>query len=160
MRINRVIDFGCGTGHLTQFLPKHVQYIGLDCLPFYVEKAKKTYPDFYFKDVRKDRLEDVKNFAPRTTFSSKVTLLVALGTFSYKEKEDTNYSENFRRSLLELSRAYPKMIVTFYCDTAEVKHDHLHYENLESFMKFCSQAFKSALFTEILPKNIMVFIEN
>ena len=40
-----VIDIGCGTGDILQYLPHHVSYVGFDRNAAYIEAARRRFPD-------------------------------------------------------------------------------------------------------------------
>ena len=39
----KLLDVGCGSGELLEYLPSHVQYTGIDINPYYIETATKKY---------------------------------------------------------------------------------------------------------------------
>jgi SAM-dependent methyltransferase len=39
----KVLDIGCGPGHITQFLPENITYCGFDIDDKYIEQAKQDY---------------------------------------------------------------------------------------------------------------------
>lgn len=39
----KLLDIGCGSGELLEYLPSHVQYTGVDINPRYIELARKKY---------------------------------------------------------------------------------------------------------------------
>ncbi len=41
----RVIDIGCGPGHILDYLPTDISYLGLDPSPEYIDKATTRYGD-------------------------------------------------------------------------------------------------------------------
>lgn len=57
LRFAKVLDFGCGTGHLLSFLKKTCsfegEYVGFDICPKMVETAKQKFPEsrFEHKDI-------------------------------------------------------------------------------------------------------------
>ncbi|MBI3941922.1 MAG: methyltransferase domain-containing protein [Chloroflexi bacterium] len=45
----RILDLGCGTGHLTQQIAQSgAEVVGLDAAPGMIEQARKNYPDLQF----------------------------------------------------------------------------------------------------------------
>jgi SAM-dependent methyltransferase len=40
----RVLDIGCGTGTIVEYLPATTQYVGFDANPHYIAYARKKYP--------------------------------------------------------------------------------------------------------------------
>jgi len=41
----RILDVGCGTGSLLDYLPANVEYVGFDPNPAYIEAARRRYGD-------------------------------------------------------------------------------------------------------------------
>lgn len=51
----KILDVGCGTGALLDFLPLDIEYIGYDTNPSYINYASKKYKDrgeFYCKKIK------------------------------------------------------------------------------------------------------------
>ena len=46
-----LLDFGCGTGELTNYLPAKVNYVGVDWAPGMLRRARQEHPKFTFQDV-------------------------------------------------------------------------------------------------------------
>lgn len=44
----RLLDYGCGTGHLTDHLPADVEYVGFDWAPGMVSRAGRDHPGRIF----------------------------------------------------------------------------------------------------------------
>lgn len=92
---NSLLDFGCGLGHLYEFIlknnyTKNIKYSGLDInLNFYNHCASK-YPDiqFYLKDVLIDN--ELPNF----------DYIVCNGTFTEKRELTYNEMYNFMTNVL------------------------------------------------------------
>jgi trans-aconitate methyltransferase len=61
----RILDLGCGTGHLTAEIAKSgAEVVGLDHSPAMIDQAKKNYPDLEFV------LADAKNFSSEKPFDA------------------------------------------------------------------------------------------
>lgn len=61
----RILDIGCGTATLLDYLPKDVEYVGFDLSPEYIASAKERYGDrgvFECKMVTSEVLEEYKQF--------------------------------------------------------------------------------------------------
>jgi len=63
---NRVLDIGCGTAEILDYLPKNITYIGFDASNNYIKMAKKKYRNrnaqFFAKLVTDSNLGDFKPF--------------------------------------------------------------------------------------------------
>lgn len=80
-----LLDFGCGTGHLLDFIKrnnKNIIYSGLDISQKFIDVAKKKYPDnsFYCVDIL-DSKDSIGNF----------DYIVMNGVFT--EKRELSYDE-------------------------------------------------------------------
>lgn len=55
-----IIDIGCGTADIVEYLPPTIQYIGLDNNNDYINSAQKRYPHrhFYHIDVTQHNLQE------------------------------------------------------------------------------------------------------
>ena len=63
---NKILDFGCGCGHLYEYILKNnlnITYSGLDISPKYYELCKTKFPNqkFYNIDILKDYSDSIKN---------------------------------------------------------------------------------------------------
>lgn len=59
----RVLDVGCGFGNLLEYLPKNINYVGIDISQNYINYAKKRYKSrgkFICADVTKQELREGK----------------------------------------------------------------------------------------------------
>jgi len=60
----RILDIGCGTGSILQFLPENVHYVGFDLNPDYILTARKRYGQRgKFLNARIEALSDLKEGA-------------------------------------------------------------------------------------------------
>jgi 2-polyprenyl-3-methyl-5-hydroxy-6-metoxy-1,4-benzoquinol methylase len=61
----RILDIGCGTGRILEYLPVSTEYVGLDLNPKYIAYAQnkyKTRAQFYCADV-----SELTNYVPKFT---------------------------------------------------------------------------------------------
>jgi SAM-dependent methyltransferase len=42
-KVCRVFDIGCGPGHIAQHIPSHIEYIGFDTEPMYIDYANRRF---------------------------------------------------------------------------------------------------------------------
>jgi SAM-dependent methyltransferase len=67
----RVLDVGCGTGALCSYMPRGVEYVGVDVDARYVESARERYPgrgEFVRADVAELPSADVGTFDAAIAF--------------------------------------------------------------------------------------------
>lgn len=61
----RVLDIGCGTAEILEFLPTSIDYVGFDASDAYIAEAKKTYGErgsFFADTVRDAHLNSMQGF--------------------------------------------------------------------------------------------------
>jgi len=61
----RMLDIGCGTAEVLEFLPRDLQYVGFDASPIYIEHARRHYGDrgeFFHGLVGKAELTELGKF--------------------------------------------------------------------------------------------------
>jgi SAM-dependent methyltransferase len=95
---NSVLDFGCGTGHLNQYIIdnsiKNISYSGLDLSKTFVDAAKSKYPNIFFYCL--DILND-------TITLPEFDYIICNGVFT--EKRDLSFDEMwayFQKMLLAI----------------------------------------------------------
>lgn len=95
-----LLDFGCGLGHLYQYILENdigVQYTGLDVSALFVEKCKEKFPETEF--LLLDLLKNERNELPQ-----KYNYIILNGVFT--EKREMDYE-----TMLDY---FKKMIVRVY----------------------------------------------
>ncbi len=61
----KILDIGCGTAEILEFLPDDIHYIGFDASTKYIEQAKKRFGhrgDFFAELVKSAHLENLGKF--------------------------------------------------------------------------------------------------
>ncbi len=61
----RILDIGCGTAEILEFLPDDIHYVGFDASRHYIAQAKKRFGHrgtFFAELVKSARLEDLGKF--------------------------------------------------------------------------------------------------
>ncbi len=129
LRRSKILDFGCGTGFLYEFLKKKInfrgKYVGYDISSEMINLAKKKYKKAKFekKDIFKSRINE--NF----------DYVIINGTFNYKFKYNLNW---IKKTLITLFKKTNKAIafnnLSSYVD---YKDKILYYESPEKIFKFC-----------------------
>lgn len=81
-----LLDFGCGTGALSRFLPEGIKYLGFDWAPGMIERARREHPDATFAEpwLLPDRPFD---------------LVVAIGTFNLADGWSKDHTASMLRIL-------------------------------------------------------------
>ena len=62
---SRILDIGCGTARILDYLPLQIDYIGFDLSPSYIEAAKSRYGDrgqFYCERVAQATIMEIAPF--------------------------------------------------------------------------------------------------
>ncbi len=84
-----ILDFGCGLGHLYEYIKKNkipVLYSGLDLSPLFIERCKDKFPELEF--ITMDILETKEQ-----VFLKTYDYIVLNGVFT--EKRELSYEEMF-----------------------------------------------------------------
>lgn len=129
-----LLDFGCGTGHLLDFIKrnnnKSIIYSGLDISPKFIELAKNKYPDssFYCIDIL-DYKDSISNF----------DYIVMNGVFT--EKRELSYDEMWDYFTKMITVIYEKCNNGFAFNVMSKNVDwerddlfHVSHDSLSSFL--------------------------
>lgn len=98
---DRLLDYGCGTGRLTEFLHPGVDYIGYDTSPGMVDRARRDHPDRRFQD-----------WLP---VSGDFDLVAAIGPFNLPDRWSKEMTWYMLRRLW--ARTARKLCVSLYAGT-------------------------------------------
>lgn len=96
----RFLDWGCGTGQLTEFLGPRVDYVGFDWAAGMIERAKREHPGFRFQ-----------TWEPRGEFD----LVACIGPFNLPGSKESTW--HMLRRLFE--RTNRKLVASLYAGEDE-----------------------------------------
>jgi trans-aconitate methyltransferase len=143
----RILDVGCGVGHLAAYLKKQGfegSYLGIDLVPEMIESAKLHNSDFTFQVV--NSLEKAESFHP--------DLVIASGLFTFADEllfKDT-ISQLFRLTCHALA---------FNSLSAWKEHqvqNEFHADPFETF-KFCAGLTKKIVFRhDYMPHDFSLYL--
>tara|TARA_B100002052_G_scaffold291142_1_gene310743 strand:+ start:120 stop:785 length:666 start_codon:yes stop_codon:yes gene_type:complete len=129
LKKSKILDFGCGTGYLYEYLKKKINYqgvyVGYDISKEMIKLAKKKYKKARFenKDIFQNRIKE------------KFDYVLINGTFNYKFKNNFDW---IKKTLSTLFKKTNKAIafnnLSSYVD---YKDEILYYENPEKIFRFC-----------------------
>ncbi|MGF9976251.1 class I SAM-dependent DNA methyltransferase [Viridibacillus arvi] len=124
---SRILDFGCGTGHLATYLKRmniNVNYTGVDIVPEFISCAKEKHPEY--------------NFYLNTELpNQKYDYIFISGVFNNKLEDNRGFYE---KTLLDLSNFCNKGIAfNMLSHYVEYYDEGLFYENPETIFKFVKQ---------------------
>ncbi|MBI4093733.1 class I SAM-dependent methyltransferase [Candidatus Kaiserbacteria bacterium] len=91
----RLLDIGCGSGELLEYLPAHVDYTGVDVNPRYIELARKKYGSH-----ARFELIDVNNIERLALPKSSFDVVVLCGVLHHLNDEEVRDVLLFARSML------------------------------------------------------------
>ncbi len=127
-----VLDYGCGLGHLKQFLDerfKRYKYFGVDLVPEFINNVHDKYPDAC--------VQLVENYLD---VSTPVDHVVISGAFNIVDAVDqTYYLQIINATLLHLfSLTRISLAVNFMTDRVDFVQDgamHMNVEKMASFLR-------------------------
>lgn len=134
-----ILDYGCGIGDYSKFIPSDIKYFGVDINPKFINLAKESYPDKKFKLI--SSLSDV---------TGKYDVVVAIGVFTwYISKQD------FIDTIAHLYKIANKRVVITCLWNNWVGSDGYdldgRYSNLIGFWKEKYRAYSKQIIEDALP---------
>ena len=134
-----VLDYGCGLGHLKDYLDKNFigfEYLGADLVPEFISAVQKKYPE-----VR------TKLLSSPTELIDPTDHVVASGTFNIIEGGDRDaYLEKVKQALLHLfSLARESLAVNFMTDKVDYMQPTALHVNMEEMINFVSRKMSARL---------------
>ena len=129
LKNSKILDFGCGTGYLYEFLKKKYKfqgkYTGYDISSEMIKLAKKKYTNARFE--KKDIFQK--------SINEKFDYIIINGTFNYKFNNNFNWIKKTLKILFKKTNiAIAFNNLSSYVD---YKDKILYYENPERIFKFC-----------------------
>lgn len=131
-----IIDFGCGCGHLNEYIIKNnlkIKYYGLDISEKFYNICKKKFPHniFYKIDILKDNIDNIKN----------EDYIIMNGVFT--EKRDLNNIEmwNFMTKILKkiFTKANIGIVFNIMSPIVDYKDEKLFYVSYDKIGLFLKE---------------------
>lgn len=132
---NSILDFGCGCGHLLEYIQKNhlnVKYSGLDISKKFYEICKEKYTEinFYNIDILKDNLDNLPNF----------DYIILNGVFTEKRNLSDEEMFDFFSNVLKILFKKVNIGIAFnvMCPIVDFKRNdlfYLSYDKLGLFLK-------------------------
>lgn len=107
----RILEVGCGTGALCQYLPANIEYLGVDIDEGYVIAARQAFPNRVFEHA------DVGDPATFDALHGKFDIVVAFGVLHHLDDNQV------RRCLEGCSAALGKFGTFFSVDPCHRQHE-------------------------------------
>jgi SAM-dependent methyltransferase len=143
----KILDVGCGVGHLVTFLKKNGfkgSYLGIDLVPEMIDKAKLLNSDFNFQVVKS--LNDLDGF--------ETDLVVASGLFTFADEfrlKDTI------AKLFFLTRH--ALVFNSLSNWKESQHQNEFHADPISTLQFCASLTKKLIFRhDYMPHDFSVYL--
>ena len=125
---NKILDFGCGCGHLYEYILKNnlnITYSGLDISPKFYELCKNKFPNqkFYNIDILKDNYDDIEN----------IDYVIINGVFT--EKRDLTEEEMWVFMTTSIKKLFQKVkigiVFNLMSPIVDYKNDELFYVSFD-----------------------------
>ena len=131
LNASKVLDFGCGTGHLLEFLRKHIgfngEYVGYDISTEMIATAKEKYPEIRFE--KKDILDD--------GMTEEFDYILVSGVFNNRTSDNWGLMTTILRKLFPgAKKALAFNALSTYVDYFEPS---LFYVNPQQIFQFCKE---------------------
>lgn len=144
-----VLDVGCGFGDLYGYLTEHyghVDYMGIDINPRYIERAQELYPDATFK------VADFEEYAGKP-----FDYVLASGAFAVKIP---NYKEVYFKQIEKMFTLARKGIAFTMLDEKQHPNDETYAAySVEGVREFClSLAGDAVVYHDYLPHDFTVVV--
>lgn len=130
-----ILDFGCGCGHLLEYIQEHdlnIKYSGLDISQKFYSHCKTKFPNnkFYNLDVLKDEIDELPVF----------DYIILNGVFTEKRQLNDEQMFIFFSNILKTLFSKTKIGLAFnvMCPIVDFKRDdlfYLSYDTLGLFLK-------------------------
>jgi SAM-dependent methyltransferase len=130
-----LLDFGCGCGHLLEYIEENklnIEYSGLDISTKFYECCKNKFPNhkFYNLDILNDNIESIPNF----------DYIILNGVFTEKRELDDEQMFDFFSNILKTLFKKVNIGIAFniMCPIVDFKRDelfYLSYDKLGLFLK-------------------------
>jgi SAM-dependent methyltransferase len=131
--ISKVVELGCGFGHLTESLRKsNFDVIGTDVSKTAIDKASKLYPDAKFKQLNFNDFDELFSLQPNILIMAEITwyILEDLDEFLIRLKQ---YSKESKTPvfLIHLLATYEPGVQKYGADKFTNLEEIIRYFNLE-----------------------------
>ncbi len=131
-----ILDFGCGLGHLYEFLKKNNylwNYTGIDINPHLIDEAKKKHKDGFFQ------VGDFDSFVKKQNFD----LIFFIGTFNRKFSDSSSLMYTSINKAISLSRM--GVHLSALAPWALTKYEKNFYPSLSIFESCVNREYVSGL---------------